>query len=71
MVGAARTAADVALVVVTVVLAVDVPVVQVVDVVAVDNGPVAAAGAVGVGVGLGRTVLKSCGHSVPPGIDAA
>jgi hypothetical protein len=56
---------------VTVVLAVDVPVVQVVDVVAVDNGPVAAAGAVGVGVGLGRTVLKSCGHSVPPGIDAA
>ena len=48
MVGAVRTAADVALVVVTVVLAVDVPVVQVVDVVAADNGPVAAAGAVDV-----------------------
>ena len=60
-----------ALVPVVFVLVVQVAIVDVVDVVAVDNGPVAAAGAVGVGVGLGRTVLKSCGHSVPPGIDAA
>jgi hypothetical protein len=44
-----------------VVLAVDVPVVEVVDVVGVQHGLVAAAGAVGVLVGLGRSVLGG-GH---------
>jgi len=47
---------------VALVLAVGVPVVQVVDVVEVDHGVVAAAGAVGVLVGLGRAVLGVDAH---------
>lgn len=52
----------VALVVVAVVLAVGVTAVDVVHVIAMDDGPVAAVRAVGVGVGLSGTVLNSGGH---------
>ncbi|CAN5256607.1 hypothetical protein BH24ACT12_BH24ACT12_20960 [soil metagenome] len=54
-----------ALVVMPVVFPVRVPVMKIVDVVEVDQGLVAAAGAVGVRVLLGCRVLGRGGHCVP------
>ena len=60
------TRADVALVVVTVVLVVGVTVVDVVHVVAVDNGKVAAVRAVSVVVGFSGAVLSGGSHDHVP-----
>ena len=50
-----------------VVLSVGMAVVDVVDVIEVDHGLVAAARAMGVVVGLGSVVLSGRGHDFPPG----
>lgn len=63
---AVPTLAGGALVIMTVMLVVDVPVMEVIDVVMVDHSFVAATRAVGVLVGLGRTMLSGDSHGCAP-----
>lgn len=65
---AVATFADVAFIVVAVVLTVGVAIVQVVNVIQVDNCLVAALGAVGVGVGLGFAVQGCGAHGLLLGV---
>lgn len=63
---AVPTLAGGALVIMTVMLVVDVTVMEVIDVVMVDHSFVAATRAVGVLVGLGRTMLSGDSHGCAP-----